>query len=261
MPNGLKRYSRTEPLLTVKKFKQQYLFGVDLRDSQGKIISDEVIGDFINFAIDYVEMELNVPILPKDITYDEDYDLAAYRQFNFIQLPYYPIVSGSVTKIDLRFSDTIKIEFPPEWFKIYEAAGQVSLLPNVSTLSSVLIAQAGQLLPRAIHSQKAPQLLRVKYKAGIADINDKVPPVINKAIGLSAALYLLQMIGDIGPGGSAGISSQTLSIDGMTQTINTSISATNNLYGATIEPYKKQLEKVILPLLKRRYKRLHVEFI
>jgi hypothetical protein len=256
-----KKYSRLEPIIGVRKYKKQYLFGVDLRDSDGNVISDSVISDILDMAISYLEMELNVPLYPQELTHYEDYSFAAYRNFVFIQLPIYPIASGSVTAVRLHFNDSIGIDFPQEWFKVYEDAGQIQLLPNVSTLSAVLIAQCGQLLPRAIHSNQAPQLLKVTYKAGIANTEDKIPPVVNRAIGLIASIALLQMIGDIGPGGAAGITAQSLSVDGLSQTINTAISATNNLFGATIESYRKELDKTTLPLLKRRYKRLRVEFI
>jgi len=250
-----------EPLLDVQRFKDRFLFGVDLRNSKGEELSDDILVQFLIVALDYVQMELNVPFLPREDVYFADYDFAQYRNFVFVQLPVYPIVQGSVTAVRLHFTDTIGIDFPEDWFRVYATSGQIQLLPNVSTLSSVLISQSGQLLPRAIHSTKAPQLLRITYTAGIADLNDCVPPTINQAIGLMAAISLLQMLGDIGPGGGAGISSQSLSIDSMSQTINTAISATNNLYGATIEAWRKQLNNMVMKTLKKKYKRLHLEFI
>jgi len=249
-----------QPILDVKRFKKLYLFGVDLTDQDGVEMSDDTLSMFLVLALDWVQMELNVPILPRDEEYFDDYDFAAYRSFAFVQLPLYPIVKNSVVEVRLHFTDSIGIDFPESWFRVYPIVGQIQLLPDVSTLSSVLIAQAGQLLPRAIHSDRAPQLLRIKYKAGIADENDCVPPTINQAIGLSAAVQLLQMLGDIGPGG-AGISSQSLSIDGMSQSISTAISATNNLFGATILQYQKLLNKSVMVALKRKYKRKSVEFI
>jgi len=250
-----------ESLLDVQRFKDRFLFGVDLRNSIGEVLPDTTIEQFLIVAMDYVQMELNVPILPREDVYFADYDFAQYRNFVFVQVPVYPIVQGSVTSVRLHFTDTIGIDFPEDWFRVYATAGQIQLLPNVSTLSSVLISQAGQLLPRAIHSSKAPQLIRINYTAGIADLDDCVPPTVNQAIGLTASISLLQMVGDIGPGGGAGISSQSLSIDAMSQTINTAISATNNLYGATIEAYRKQLKDPIMKVLKKKYKRIHLEFI
>jgi len=256
-----KRYSGVEPLLNAKTFRERYLFNVNTVDRDGNELADEVIESFISTAIDFIEMYINVPILPQECTAFEDYDIAAYKDYVFIQLPKYPIVANSVVQVRLNFTDTVGINFPESWFKIYEKAGQIQLLPNVSTLSSVLIAQTGQLLPRVVHTSRAPSILKVVYQAGIADNADNVPPTINQAIGLSAAIYLLQMLGDIGPGGQPGLTSQSLSMDGLSQTIATANSATSNLYGSTILQYDKILQKTLMPLLRRRFKRVGVEFI
>lgn len=253
--------SRWEPIISVSKFKRRFLFGVDLRDGEGNVIKDSVISNFIDAAISYVEMEIDVPILPQDEVHREDFDISRYRQYMHIDLPVYPIVKDSVVNVSLRFTENIKIDFPAEWFRIYESAGQIELLPNVSSISSVIIGQFGQLLPRAIHDRRAPQLLYVEYKSGITDCHDRVPSYVNRVIGLCSAIYLLQMIGDIGPGGAPGISSQSISMDGLSQSVNTAISATNNLYGATIMQYSKELDKMAMPLLKRRYKRIKCEFV
>jgi len=254
-------YSDAEPLLNVASFKKRFLHGVNTTDRNGNELDDEVIGQFLRVAVDYLSFELNVPIFPKDMDYFEDYDFASYRQYMFLQVPIYPIVKDSVVQVSLEFAPTVKVDFPKEWYKIYERAGQIQLLPTVSTLSAVLIQASGMLLPRAISSERAPQLLHIRYKAGLVDENDCVPPLINQVIGLIAAVYLLQMIGDIGPLGEPGISGYNLSMDNLSQNINTPISATSNIYGATITKYQTLLDKTLLPLLKRRYKRIRVEFI
>lgn len=254
-------YSDSEPLLDVQTFKDSFLHGVDLVDRNGKQLDDKVIERFLRVAVDYIQFELNVPIFPKDMDIYEDYDFSQYRQYCFLQVPIYPIVKGSVVEVNLEFNPTVKIKFPVEWFKVYERVGQIQLLPSVNTLSAVLIQASGMLIPRAISSERAPQLLHIKYKAGLVDENDCVPPLINQVIGLVAATYLLQMIGDIGPLGEPGVSGYNLSLDNLSQNINTANSATANLYGATISQYQKMLDKTLIPLLKRRYKRIRVEFI
>lgn len=254
-------FSKNEPLICAQKFKEMYLFGVSLKDNDGNILPDSTVESFINIAIDYVEFTLNCPIFPTDMEEAVDYQFQNYRQFVYIQVPIYPIVKDSVTLVRLNFADNIGINFPPEWYKTYEVSGQIQLLPSVAALTHVMIAQAGQLLPRAITSSYAPQLLKVVYKAGLADIEGKVPPLVNQAVGLYAALYLLQMLGDISPNGTPGINSKSLSIDGMSQATSSNLSVTNNIYGATFMNYKNQLDKIILPALKRKFKRLNLEMI
>jgi hypothetical protein len=252
-------FSQNVPLITIDQFKKQFLFGVDLRDQNGDAIADDVIAMFLSTAISFMEMQLNTPILPTRLIQKVDYDVVAYRQHSFIQVPIYPI--REVISVKLKFKQNTFINFPETWWRIYENAGQIQMLPDVSTLSAVIIAQTGQLLPRAISGNFAPQMLEVDAIVGIADEEECVPPLINQAIGLYASLYLLQMIGDIGPGGSPGITAQSLSLDGMSQSVSTAISATNNLFGATIAKYESLLTKTVLPLLRKKYKRISLEYI
>lgn len=252
-------FSTNQPMMGIDQFKKLFLFGVDLRDGDGNELSDETLAMYLAMSISYIEHTLNVPILPKKITQRVDYDHASYRQHMFLQFEVYPI--REICSVKLKFTDRVFIDFPDTWWRLYENSGQIQMLPDVSTLSAVLIAQAGQLLPRAISGKFAPQLLEAETIVGLADDNDCVPPLINQAIGLYSAIYLLQMIGDIGPGGGAGLTSQSLSLDGMSQSIATAISATNNLYGATIAAYKQQLDKTVMPLLRKKYKRISLEYI
>jgi hypothetical protein len=57
--------------------------------------------------------------------------------------------------------------------------------------------------------------------------------------------------------GGAGIANVSLSMDGLSQTIGTTSSATNAGYGARIINYLKQLKEQI-PLLRRYYKGLRM---
>jgi len=57
--------SNTEPLLTVKIFKDRYLFGVDLRDDNGKLMANKTISDKIKQATAYVQNQLDLCILPE----------------------------------------------------------------------------------------------------------------------------------------------------------------------------------------------------
>jgi len=261
--NRVTEFSKREPVLTVEVFKRRFLHGVDLRDANGEELPDEAIQDYIDISIDYIEHELNCPITEKEFEYYEDYMYHNYRQYAYIQLPVYPLID--VTKITLTYgydeeTDSeagFGIEFPKNWYKIYASSGQVQLLPTVATVNSLILTGTGFSM-RALRGQYLPMILKAEYKAGFGD---EVPLLINQAIGLMAAVYMLQLLGDIGPGGGAGISSQSVSLDGMSQSLSTAISATNNLFGATIAKYQELLDKKVMKALKRKYKRISLAYI
>lgn len=262
--NPVTDFGKREPLLTVEMFKRRFLHGVDLRDADGNELEDQAIQDYIDIAIDYIQHELNCPILEKEYTYYEDYMLQNYKQFAFMQLPIYPLIA--VDKVTLTFgydedvdaaitpsNPALGVEFPKNWYKVYASSGQLQLLPTVATVNSLILRGSGYTM-RALRGDYLPQILKIEYRAGFG--TNEIPVLINQAIGLMAGIYVLQVLGDIGPSGAAGLSSQSVSLDGMSQSLSSAISATNNLFGATILKYTDLLNKQVLKVLKRKYKRI-----
>jgi|GEM_PF-4030292 len=78
-----------------------------------------------------------------------------------------------------------------------------------------------------------------------------VPPLITKAILYTASMLPLDIAGDLLLG--AGIAQQNISIDGLSQSIASTASATSSGYGAKIISYKDQL-KTTMSTLKKKYK-------
>ena len=78
-----------------------------------------------------------------------------------------------------------------------------------------------------------------------------VPPLIIKAILYTAALLPLDTAGDLLAG--AGIGQFSVAVDGLSQNIATTASATSAGYGAKIISYKDQL-KTTMAALKKKYK-------
>jgi hypothetical protein len=82
---------------------------------------------------------------------------------------------------------------------------------------------------------------RVDYDAGFETAAD-VPLDLRSAIGKSAAIALLNSIGD---GLMAGFSSSSLSMDGMSESFSSTQSATSAYFGARIHQYHKELDSFI----------------
>ena len=82
-----------------------------------------------------------------------------------------------------------------------------------------------------------PHSWKVTYDHGFED--GKVPVLVNQAIGLMAAIQALVTGGGLVIG--AGIASESLSIDGISQGIVTTASAENSAYSAQIKEYQTTL--------------------
>ena len=93
----------------------------------------------------------------------------------------------------------------------------------------------------------APQLWHVKYRAGM----DKIPADLYEAVYKKATIGVLQIWGDLILG--AGIASQSISLDGYSQSIGTTQSAMYGGASARCEEYRKDLNNRLLPTLKSYY--------
>ena len=114
----------------------------------------------------------------------------------------------------------------------------------------MMIGQGGSFLP-AVYNGMAylPQLFHVDYTAGFEE--GKVPRDLLDAIGMFASMGPLSIFGDLL--GGAGIASSSISLDGLSQSINTTSSAENSGYSARVDRYEKMLRKQ-MPLLRSYFK-------
>lgn len=81
-----------------------------------------------------------------------------------------------------------------------------------------------------------------------------VDPLIIKAVGLIAAIAPLDIAGDLIAG--AGIANFSVGVDGLSQSIGTTASATSAGYGARIISFQNQL-KALMPSLRAKYRMLN----
>jgi hypothetical protein len=148
-------------------------------------------------------------------------------------------------------------EIPLNWIRLQPHDGIVRLIPNARFPASLQISQTGNYFPEILRSEKVPHLWKFTYDYGFED--GKIPVLINQAISMLAAIQALIVGGNLVLG--AGIASKSLSLDGLSQSINTTQSAENSAYSATLSDYSDRLfgknkedESAIMKLLKRFYK-------
>jgi hypothetical protein len=145
-----------------------------------------------------------------------------------------------VNRVKIQFPLTEDLlEFDPTWYRIESASAQLNLFPTQGTFSSILLSQGGSFIPLVYSGiEYVPHVLHVDYDAGFK--KGEVPHNILELIGMKAALGPLNIAGDLIAG--AGIAQKTISLDGLSQSIGTTSSATNAGYGARILQYEKQIK-------------------
>lgn len=238
-------------ILTVPDLKQRYLFGLDLTDDAGNEFPDAAYQHYILTAIRWLEHELDISILPTTFREQHDYYSNDYNSYSFIALDQYPVLEMESLRVQYPSGQAI-VEWPREWWRLNREEGHLQIVPTAGTLTNVLVGQGGSFLP-AIYGGLSylPQLFEVVYTAGFED--GRVPRNIIDVIGMFASLGPFNIFGDLIAG--AGIANTSLSLDGLSQTIGTTSSATNAGYGARIKQYLEQIKKQ-LPVLRNYYKRV-----
>lgn len=241
--------------------KTNYLFGLDLSDDDGNPFPDEMFISAIRYATAFLEKKLDLMLTPKTITEVHDYILEEYRQFGFFQLDKRPLNEVISVNAVYPFSSTgdskTIIEFPKSMISVpIPESGQVQLVPNQGSMSQFMIGRGADYLPliRNGYASNYPALFEITYNAGFKEIPDD----LKHCVCLYASLNILDIAGDLIVG--AGIASKSVSIGGLSQSINTTSSATNAGYGARILSYQKQV-KVLLPTLERYYHGLRMTVV
>ncbi len=239
-----------------------YLYGINIEDADGSDFSPTAIEFYIRSAQQEIEKFLNIRLLLDLITETQNYYKDTYyKKFPLLQ-PTYPVrqslgLIGLLNKIE-------QIVYPPEWLSTYENSepqfskeigvvptGSSSVTGNFDVILTGITAYLG--LQRY---ELIPNYWNLQYTTGYAA--NELPYDILNVIGKSAAIPILAIAGDLILG--AGIARQSLSIDGLSQMIDSTSSATNSGYGARIINYNKEIEES-LKRLQGIYKRINFTVI
>lgn len=240
-------------ILSVQDLKDVYLYGLDLTDDSGNEYPDVVFEWSINFAIDWIEKELDIRVRPT--TFDEKYDYyrADYQQYMFLKLREWPVIS--VEEISLQWpAGTNILTFPDDWITVRKESGLVNIVPTSGSFEQLVVTAGGSFLPLLAQGRDfVPDMIRVQYTAGFE--YGKLDMAIREIVGKKAAFGPLNIAGDLL--GGAGIASQSVSIDGLSQNFNTTSSSTSAGYGARLLQYSKELSEQ-LKTLKEYYKGIKI---
>lgn len=236
-------YTQVEPLITVQKLKDTFLFGkVHFPDFEGKDLSDDAIQGFIDNAISLLEHDLDLVVMPRKKVEHKDYYMNDYYEWGYMQLNNFPVISLDAIRIiylrDEDLNPEVLMEIPKNWIRLDPDSGIIRLIPNNKFPGRLAVGSGGAFFPELfnVHSQ-VPNLWEVEYHHGFKE--GCVPSLLNAAIGLLASIFVLNVLGDLIIG--AGVAATSLSLDGLSQSVQTTASAENHGFSALVKDYARQL--------------------
>lgn len=230
---------------------ETYFFGIDLKVQGGREFTTDTIKFYIKAATLEVENFLNLKFKRQVVEESKSYLNDDFKRWGFVRATY-PVVKPLA--VDGYIGSSKRVGYPVEWLSskispdsvIYDR--NIYLIPSAGSPQMTFNTFVGVMPFRGFFdTQEIPQYWRLKYETGF----EKIPEDILNVIGKLAAINIFHIAGDLILG--AGIASQSISIDGLSQSISTTSSATNAGYGSRIVGYTNDLKR-LLPQLKSYYK-------
>ena len=251
----LSKYRKnTDLIINPNELLDLYFYGIDISSTDGTRLSSGVIETYIRAAQSEIEKYLAIKLKKSLETETTDY----YRDDFTIG---YPVIETSFQVNEpytcMGLLNSIEqINYPKQWLSANKSEGkgwgrEISIVPNGSAVSgNTDVILTGVMNQYSFQSQRqVPNYFTVQYTTGFD--YDKVPYDLLNVIGKISAISVLAIAGDILLG--AGIASQSLSIDGLSQQIATTNSATSSAFNARILQYQKEVKET-LNKLKAYYK-------
>ena len=243
--------------VTVEDFKAHYLFGVpDVDPATGVNFARDSYQYHIDLAYAVLSALLDIPILAETIVGEShDYYADDYMRWNFISLFRSPIITVSQVQGKFPQSET-PIIWPSEWLVVDNLAGHIQQIPTGGTISQFMLGSTSLFLPLLQRGGYIPGFWKIDYTAGFTD--GSIPLEINDAVCALAVMSVCNVLGEL-PGG-VGILGASVGLDGLSQFISLSKTATTNALYSKSLAYRQLLWSAgdpklgMIHILKRKYK-------
>lgn len=243
----------SELAISPQELKRNYLYGITIDSPFANRINLNFSNEDIEFHIraaqkeieNYLAIKLKRQIYSESLQFDND----EWKTWGFIKTTYMVVCP---LRLEGFLNTTKQATYPSEWLSSKKESGDelyhrsIYLVPAGNTgaiTNSVIFAG---LLPNLgyINAGKIPNYWTPTYVTGF----NKIPFDVMQAIGQLAAISMLYIAG-ANILGFPGLSSQSLSVDGLSQSLSTQM----NAYGARIKGMSDELIRK-MPNLRDTYR-------
>lgn len=237
--------------LSPSELESLFFFGIGIKDQDGNRMSDADIAFNVRHATEEIEGFLNIKVTKQVISETQSYHLNDYQSWGYIPTTY-PVICpyqlvGLLGKVE-------QVVYPSDWLTAKRTNDGIGyyrsmyLVPSAAATTTQNTVVYSGVAPHMGHygSRNIPHYWNARYVTSF----DRMPEDILMAIGKLATINIFAQLGDIILG--AGIASQSLGIDGLSQSISTTSSATSSGYGSRMVNYYKDLKEG-MPRLKAKY--------
>jgi len=249
-------------VFSVQDLKERYLPGIPLPES----VTESSLSFFIDSAISELENFLTLKI-PKQIVHEnKDFYRDDWVNWNYLRVTY-PVVCP--ISLEGYLGTTRQITYPREWMSTRKTSDgklfhrSINMVPTRNSTTTEALIYSG-VMPNSHYtaSKTIPNYWSIKYVTGW----DVPPPELLDVIGMMTSIKVLQIISDalmsgslrkvvnqdgqdtLAPNGTSfggvgfGLSSKSISIDGLSQSYSTYVNGQTGVWGARLKQYAEILD-------------------
>lgn len=226
-----------------------YLFGVSDTDDTFTTFPLTMYEVAKDYALEFLHTEIGVRVPRQRYEHKEDFRTVEWSRWIHLKLPNRPV--RQIHEVTVYYGTQEVLRLPQEWINLRDPlSGHVRIVPIQGQITQVALVGFSWLgFFVSQYGGFMPDMIRVDYDAGW-DI-EELPGDLTHLAGMVQAMMMLNVAGDLIVG--AGIASKSISLDGLSQLINTTSSATNAGYGARIIQYWKDIDRLV-PALRAKYR-------
>jgi hypothetical protein len=231
------KFKKNEGLvISPQELLDLYFYGITIKEPNGSNMPISTIKQFILSAQSEIEKWLGIKLIRQVVSEQKDFYRNDWYSWGYIRTTY-PCVSP--ISLDGYIGDVKQISYPTEWLSARKTSDgelyhrHIYLVPSTNSPTSHQVVYTG-ITPHLslMGNGQVPNYWHLEYETGFC----KIPHDLLNAIGMLAAINIFYIMGDIIMG-NPGIGNQSISIDGLSQ----SLSAKSDGYGARIKGYLEAL--------------------
>jgi hypothetical protein len=174
-------------------------------------------------GVDYTHEETPYDFLPEE-----------WRNQGFVQLRHFPVISVERALLMSQVDSTVIDFMKNKWVRLTKEVGQIQLFPRNGMLYGPFTVGAYPWLVMGAHYADG---YKFDYTTGY-ESSDFVPEGMREVIAKWAVVKIMSIQGD---GIMAGLSSESLSLDGLSESVSLTQSPENAFFGARINEFTKEI--------------------
>lgn len=174
-----------------------------------------------------------------------DFDPQQWSEFGFIQLRHWPLISVERAVWLSPVKGEIMNMLENDWLRLHKQFAQIRMFPKGGFTYGPYSVYGP--LWTGMGAKRYPGAFEFDYTTGY-ESSDFIPDGLRSAIAKYATIKALAVVGD---GLLAGFSSQSISLDGLSESFSSTQSATSAYFGARIKQYRDEIKEW---LERNRYK-------